>query len=95
MELLHDEEQWDYDALADMVTTSDDALVLADPTGVLVLANKAAGDIVGVPHDAMVGLTVEHFGGGHMFYAWEDSRHAFTAAIAKFYKAALAGNAAG
>ena len=36
-------------------------------------------------------LKVQHFGGGHMFYAWEDSRHAFTAAIAKFYKGALAG----
>jgi carboxypeptidase C (cathepsin A) len=36
-------------------------------------------------------LTVQHFGGGHMFYAWEDSRHAFTNAIAKFYKSALAG----
>ena len=36
-------------------------------------------------------LTVQHFGGGHMFYAWEDSRHAFTTAIAKFYKKALAG----
>ncbi len=40
-------------------------------------------------------LTVQHFGGGHMFYAWEDSRHAFTTAIVKFYKKALAGNAAG
>ena len=29
-------------------------------------------------------LTVQHFGGGHMFYAWEASRHAFTAAIAAF-----------
>ena len=29
-------------------------------------------------------LTVRHFGGGHMFYAWEDSRKAFTAAIAAF-----------
>jgi carboxypeptidase C (cathepsin A) len=29
-------------------------------------------------------LTVEHYGGGHMFYAWETSRHAFTAAIAAF-----------
>jgi carboxypeptidase C (cathepsin A) len=36
-------------------------------------------------------LTVQHFGGGHMFYAWEDSRHAFTAAIAEFYAGALAG----
>ena len=25
-------------------------------------------------------LTVQHFGGGHMFYAWETSRKAFTAA---------------
>ena len=40
-------------------------------------------------------LTVQHFGGGHMFYAWEDSRHAFTAAIAQFYESALAGSAAG
>jgi carboxypeptidase C (cathepsin A) len=29
-------------------------------------------------------LTVQHFGGGHMFYAWEASRHAFTASISKF-----------
>jgi carboxypeptidase C (cathepsin A) len=29
-------------------------------------------------------LTVHHFDGGHMFYAWQDSRRAFTAAIAQF-----------
>ena len=29
-------------------------------------------------------LTVRHFDGGHMFYAWEDSRREFTAAIAAF-----------
>jgi carboxypeptidase C (cathepsin A) len=29
-------------------------------------------------------LTVRHFGGGHMFYAWEESRKAFTAAVADF-----------
>ena len=29
-------------------------------------------------------LTVRHFDGGHMFYAWESSRRAFTAAIAEF-----------
>ena len=29
-------------------------------------------------------LTVQHYGGGHMFYAWESSRHAFSAAIAGF-----------
>jgi carboxypeptidase C (cathepsin A) len=29
-------------------------------------------------------LTVRHFGGGHMFYAWETSRRAFSDAIASF-----------
>ncbi len=29
-------------------------------------------------------LTVRHFGGGHMFYAWEESRREFSAAIAAF-----------
>jgi carboxypeptidase C (cathepsin A) len=29
-------------------------------------------------------LTVRHFGGGHMFYAWEQSRRDFTAAISAF-----------
>lgn len=29
-------------------------------------------------------LTVRHYGGGHMFYAWESSRKAFSAAIAAF-----------
>jgi carboxypeptidase C (cathepsin A) len=36
-------------------------------------------------------LTVRHFEGGHMFYAWEESRHAFTAAIQEFVAGALAG----
>jgi carboxypeptidase C (cathepsin A) len=36
-------------------------------------------------------LTVRHFEGGHMFYAWEESRHAFAAAIAEFVAGALAG----
>ncbi len=40
-------------------------------------------------------LTVRHFEGGHMFYAWEDSRHAFTAAIAEFFAGAVAGSVAG
>ncbi|HEY4347806.1 MAG TPA: hypothetical protein VGM80_09465 [Gaiellaceae bacterium] len=29
-------------------------------------------------------LTVRHFDGGHMFYAWEESRKAFTGAISAF-----------
>jgi carboxypeptidase C (cathepsin A) len=41
--------------------------------------------------DTAARLTVQHFDGGHMFYAWEDSRHAFTAAISQFYASALAG----
>ena len=35
-------------------------------------------------------LTVRHFDGGHMFYAWQDSRRAFSAAIGAFYAEALA-----
>jgi carboxypeptidase C (cathepsin A) len=34
-------------------------------------------------------LTVRHFGGGHMFYAWEESRRAFTDAIAEFIAGAI------
>jgi carboxypeptidase C (cathepsin A) len=37
-------------------------------------------------------VTVRHFGGGHMFYAWEESRRAFTDAISEFF--ADAGSAA-
>jgi carboxypeptidase C (cathepsin A) len=35
-------------------------------------------------------VTVRHFDGGHMFYAWEESRRAFSAAIAEFVAGALA-----
>jgi carboxypeptidase C (cathepsin A) len=35
-------------------------------------------------------LTVHHFRGGHMFYAWEESRREFTAAIAAFVAGAAA-----
>jgi carboxypeptidase C (cathepsin A) len=35
-------------------------------------------------------VTVRHFDGGHMFYAWADSRRAFTAAIAEFVAGAIA-----
>jgi carboxypeptidase C (cathepsin A) len=35
-------------------------------------------------------LTIRHFGGGHMFYAWEESRREFTAAIAAFVAEAVA-----
>jgi carboxypeptidase C (cathepsin A) len=35
-------------------------------------------------------LTVRHFAGGHMFYAWEESRRAFTAAVTAFIADAIA-----
>lgn len=41
--------------------------------------------------DTESSLTVEHFFGGHMFYAWEDSRIAFRDAIATFYEDATPG----
>jgi carboxypeptidase C (cathepsin A) len=34
-------------------------------------------------------LTVRHFGGGHMFYTWQQSRQAFTTAVAKFMADAM------
>jgi hypothetical protein len=34
-------------------------------------------------------LTVRHFHGGHMFYAWETSRQQFTTAIAEFVATCL------
>jgi carboxypeptidase C (cathepsin A) len=37
-------------------------------------------------------LTVRHFDGGHMFYAWETSRRDFTAAIASFVEDAVSGS---
>jgi carboxypeptidase C (cathepsin A) len=40
--------------------------------------------------DVAARLTVEHYPGGHMFYAWEDSRVAFRNAIGTFFEAALA-----
>ena len=33
-------------------------------------------------------VTVHHFGGGHMFYAWDASRRAFAAAIGEFFAGA-------
>jgi carboxypeptidase C (cathepsin A) len=34
-------------------------------------------------------LTVRHFNGGHMFYAWEESRTKFHAAARDFYSSAI------
>jgi hypothetical protein len=44
-----------------------------------------------VPQDGSAGrITVRHFAGGHMFYAWADSRRAFATAIADFVADATA-----
>ncbi|MGI9648231.1 MAG: S10 family peptidase, partial [Acidimicrobiia bacterium] len=40
--------------------------------------------------DVAARLTVEHYGGGHMFYAWEESRIAFRATVGDFFASALA-----
>jgi carboxypeptidase C (cathepsin A) len=41
--------------------------------------------------DMAARLTVRHFNGGHMFYAWEESRREFASAIAAFVAVARAG----
>jgi protein-histidine pros-kinase len=62
MQQVADEERWSFGALSDMVLKSDEAIVLTDAQGTVVLANSVAGDLVGLPAETMVGLTVEHFG---------------------------------
>ena len=69
MQQLQGDEQWKYGDLSDMILKSDEPLVLADPHGVVVLANAGAAEIVGVPADGMVGNTVTDFG--------RESMHAF------------------
>jgi PAS domain S-box-containing protein len=62
MQLEHDKGEWKYDALLDLVSDSEEAIVLADDTGVFVLANQGASEVVGVPSPRMVGLKVDSFG---------------------------------
>jgi PAS domain S-box-containing protein len=62
MEQVHDAEQWEYGALTDMVLKSDDAMVLADAQGLVLVANAGASEIVGIPAEAMAGYKVEDFG---------------------------------
>jgi protein-histidine pros-kinase len=69
MEHLHDIEQWEYGALSDLVKKSDEAIVLTDARGVVLLANSAATEVTGIPAEAMTGHTVEDFG--------RESMHAF------------------
>ena len=60
--LMHDEGEWTYEALSELVTQSEEAIVLADPAGQFLLANKGASDVVGVPEQKMAGLRVDSFG---------------------------------
>ncbi len=62
MQQLHEQEQWDHDALVELITKSDEALVLTDRDGRVLLANGVAAQLVGLPAEAMTGLGVEHFG---------------------------------
>ena len=79
MEQLHEAEQWEYDALSDMVLKSDDAVVLADAQGVVLLANSGAGEILGVPAEEIAGTTVQDFAGDTMH---EFQRVAVNAVVA-------------
>lgn len=71
MQQLHEQEPWQYALLSDTVMRSDDAVVLVDPDGVAVLANAAAGELLGLDPDALVGRDVGAFA--------RDSMHAFQA----------------
>lgn len=62
MQQLHEQEQWDHDALVELVTRSDEALVLCDPEGRVLLANGVAAQFVGVPAESMTGLSVGDLG---------------------------------
>ncbi len=62
MQQVQDQDHWDFDALRDVVLKSEDAMVLSDADGIVVVANSLAGELVGVVGDAMVGLSVEDFG---------------------------------
>ncbi len=62
MEQLHDAEHWEYGALTDMVLKSDDAMVLADAQGLVLIGNAGASEIVGIPVEALPGHKVEDFG---------------------------------
>ena len=34
-------------------------------------------------------LSLKHYRGGHMFYAWAESRHAFAKDMVEFYREAM------
>jgi carboxypeptidase C (cathepsin A) len=52
-------------------------------------ASDRLRNLLRLDDEAAAALTVQHFPGGHMFYAWEDSRVGFRDAISEFYSGAL------
>jgi len=62
MEHLHDAEPWEYGALSDMVLKSESATLLADASGLVLLANAGAGEVVGLPAEALSGRKLQDFG---------------------------------
>ncbi|KQT93929.1 hypothetical protein ASG49_02995 [Marmoricola sp. Leaf446] len=71
MQQLHEQEPWHYGLLADTVLTADEATVLVDVEGVVVLANGHAGELLALPAEALVGRRVQDFGRAsmHLFQA--------------------------
>ena len=57
-------------------------------------ASNRIRNLLRLDDDTARSLTVQHFAGGHMFYAWEGSRVAFRDSIAGFYERALPDGAA-
>ncbi len=52
-------------------------------------ASERIRDLLRLDPESAEALTVQHFDGGHMFYAWEASRVAFRDAVATFFGDAL------
>ena len=61
MQQLHEQEPWHYALLTDTVMRADEALVLVEGSGVVVLANEAAGELLAVDPGALVGRAVGDF----------------------------------
>lgn len=54
-------------------------------------ASERLRNLLRLDETAAAALTTRYFSGGHMFYAWEESRVGFRDAIAEFYDGALPG----
>ncbi|GAB3991424.1 PAS domain-containing sensor histidine kinase [Nocardioides marmoraquaticus] len=76
---VHDDGPWELGALTDSVRASEEALVLCEPAGTVLVANEAASELLGIPVPGIVGLDVSHFGREPM-HAFQ--REAMTAVVA-------------